>query len=806
MPAPVSPQTPIGSQPDSLPGGFDAPLAVRALEAAGTGVCIADARRPMLPLVWANEAFSARTGLPREEIAGGSCRMLQWADTDSAELGALLAGVREGESPVLELKHRRRRIGGSSRISLSPVIDADGVLTHLIGVHEGAGTEAEPAAATHDALTGLPNRTVLQDRLDQALGRLRRRGGTVGVLFLDVDGLKQINDRYGHDAGDGFLRELPSRLRSALRADDTVARLSGDEFVILLEDCGGEAGAVRVAERVLRAFERPFTLGDETLALRVSVGIAVTEAHDERAADLLTNADVAMYRAKQSGGDGLALFDSSLRARANERVSLARDLRAAIGTDQLSLHYQPIVDLASQRVTSVEALVRWKHPARGQVPPDEFVRLAEDTGVIVELGRWVLERACTEFAAALDQAGDKRIELAVNLSPRQLADLGLPVLLREIMARTGLGRGRVALEITETALTDDADHPADRLWALKQEGVRIVLDDFGSGYSSLGHLRRFPIDAIKIDRSFVEGLGTQSRDAAIVGAILPMARALDLDVVAEGVENESKLAHLYALGCRQAQGYLFARPAPMADIAPLVHKAGSTSANRPAHPELDSHQASFKAALVAGDADEAGRVIAETIGSGLDGLAVQAQVIGPALAYIGDEWELGRLGVADEHLATAIAERALAMVFDSMRGVSVQRRGAVVLAAVEGEHHVLGLRMASDALGAAGFGTVYLGANVPEQSLLTAVSRHSPLAVCLTATVPAGTRALVAVARKLRSRYPGMDVIAGGPAVPAAAMRRSGVQVAESVEDAVKLVERAASASTAGAGGLAAAG
>ena len=251
MPAPVSSQEPIGSEPDSLPGGFDAPLAVRALEAAGTGVCIADARRPMLPLVWANDAFSARTGLPREEIAGGSCRMLQWADTGSAELGALLAGVRDGESTVLELKHRRRRIGGRSRISLSPVIDAEGVLTHVIGVHEGADTEAgsgpSASAGNHDPLTGLPNRMVLQDRLGQALGRLRRRGGTVGVLFLDVDGFKHINDRYGHDAGDGFLREVPSRLRSALRSDDTVARLNGDEFVILLEDCGGDAGALRVA-------------------------------------------------------------------------------------------------------------------------------------------------------------------------------------------------------------------------------------------------------------------------------------------------------------------------------------------------------------------------------------------------------------------------------------------------------------------------------------------------------------------------------------------------------------------------------
>ncbi|HEX5908840.1 MAG TPA: EAL domain-containing protein, partial [Thermoleophilaceae bacterium] len=801
---------PLGSEPDPLPGGFDTSLAVRALQAAGTGVCIADARRPMLPLVWANEAFSDRTGLPLDEIAGGSCRMLQWADTDSAGLGDLLQELREGGSPVVELKHRRRRHGGTSRLSLSPVTDAEGVLTHLIGVHEGAGTAADtqpaPAVMNHDALTGLPNRVVLRDRLGQALGRLRRREGTVGVLFLDVDGFKQINDRYGHGAGDEFLREVPERLRSALRADDTVARLGGDEFVILLEDCGGEVGALQVAERVLQAFEKPFSLGDETLALRVSMGIAVTETSDESADQMLTNADVAMYRAKHAGGDGLAVYDTTLRARANERLGLARDLRAAIGTDQLSLHYQPIVDLGTERVISVEALVRWDHPVRGRVAPDEFVRLAEETGIIVELGRWVLERACTEFAAALDEAGDRRIELAVNLSPRQLADLGLPALLRDVMARTGLGPGRVALEITETALTQESDSPADRLWALKQEGVRIVLDDFGSGYSSLGHLRRFPIDAIKIDRSFVDGLGTQSRDAAIVGAILPMARALDIEVVAEGVESETKLAHLYALGCRHAQGYLFARPAPMAEIAPLVRRAGSTAADRVTHPELSAHQSRFKAALAAGDAEEAGKAIRAALAAGFDGLAVQAQVIGPALHYIGDEWELGRMGVADEHLATAIAERSLAMVFEAMQAGTIEKRGRVILAAVEGEHHVLGLRMTSDALSAAGFDVVYLGADVPEDSLLKAVARHNPQAVCLTATVPAGARAIVAAGRRLISRHPDLRVVAGGPAVPTSALRRSGVHVAESVEEAVSMVERGATTPVVGANGLAAAG
>ena len=614
----------------------------------------------------------------------------------------------------------------------------------------------------------------------------------MGVLFLDVDGFKQINDRYGHGAGDEFLREVPERLRSALRADDTVARLGGDEFVILLEDCGGEVGALQVAERVLQAFEKPFTLGEETLALRVSMGIAVTETADESADQMLTNADVAMYRAKHAGGDGLALFDTTLRARANERLGLARDLRAAIGTDQLSLHYQPIVDLGTKRVTSVEALVRWDHPVRGQVAArrvrapgrgDRDHRGAGPLGPGARLHR--VRRRAGPGGRPPHRAG--REPLA--------APAGRPGPARA--AARGHGPHRPGPGPRGAGDHRDRADPGVRLPRRPPVGAQAGGRADRAGRLRVGVLlagppRRFPIDAIKIDRSFVDGLGTQSRDAAIVGAILPMARALDLEVVAEGVESESKLAHLYALGCRHAQGYLFARPAPMSEIAPLVRQAGSAAADRAAHPELSAHQSRFKAALAAGDAEEAGKTIRAALAAGFDGLAVQAQVIGPALHYIGDEWALGRMGVADEHLATAIAERSLAMVFEAMQAGAAEKRGRVVLAAVEGEHHVLGLRMTSDALSAAGFDVVYLGADVPEDSLLKAVARHSPQAVCLTATVPAGARAIVAAGRRLISRHPDLRVVAGGPAVPTSALRRSGVHVAETVEEAVAMVQQGA--------------
>ncbi|MGI8845079.1 MAG: EAL domain-containing protein, partial [Thermoleophilaceae bacterium] len=799
MPSP-SPSAVAAEDPHGFPDGFDAPLAIKALEATGMGVCIADARRPRFPLVWANEAFAESTGYPRPEIAGGSCRILQWPGVDPSQLAEVLASLGDGAAGEVTLQHRHGGRGSSSRVFFSAVCDSAGTLTHLIGVQEaieaGASRLDAWAVANHDPLTGLPNRAVLIDRVGQALRRLARRGGTVGLMFLDFDGFKQVNDRFGHEAGDAFLCDVPARLATALRTEDTVVRLGGDEFVVLCQDLGGERGAAAVAERVLQAFEPPFVLGDERVCVRASVGVALANSSEETPDELLANADMAMYRAKQQGGDGFEIFDCSLRERANERVGLARDLRAAIGTDALTLHYQPIVDLGTQRVVSVEALLRWNHPERGEVGPDEFVPLAEDTGIIVELGRWVLDRACTEFSEALRDVGDRRIELAVNLSPRQLADAGLPAALEQIMERTGLGPGRLALEITETALTENGDGPAERLWALKQLGTRIVLDDFGSGYSSIGHLRRFPIDVIKIDRSFIAGLGTQSRDAAIVGAILPMARALDLNVVAEGVETEGKLAHLYALGCRQAQGFLFARPAPMAEIAELVKAAGSAEAHRPVRPGLRIHQSRFRGALLAGDADQADSVVRAALLEGFDGLAVQADVIGPALHHIGDEWAMGHLRVADEHLATAIAERALATVFEAMRAANAQSRGRVVLAAVEGEHQVLGLRMTSDALSACGYEVTYMGADVTGASLLTAVARYAPTVVCLTATIPSTSRTVAAIVRRLRSRYPEMGVVVSGPAVPLAA-GRSGAVVATSVEHAVELVRSGGAAAEA---------
>jgi diguanylate cyclase (GGDEF)-like protein len=767
----------------------DGPLPMRALEATPTAVCIADVRSVGMPLTWVNEAFARAAGTTRSDLLGSGRQ--------------LITGHAAAPEAVLEMS-RALGAGRSWRLAvadprldlvLSPVRDPSGATTHVIGVQDEAAQvraahrEAQ-RLADQDPLTGLANRSALMERLRQAVARRDRHGGTIALLFLDLDYFKQVNDVFGHDAGDSLLQQVPERLRAAVRAEDTVARLGGDEFVLLCEDVEGEAAAAVIGQRVMEAFGEPFRVRDETFSGSVSVGIVLADSPGHTADTLLANADAAMYRAKQAGGGCFELFDSELRARVEGRVALARDLRHALNTDQLSVHYQPIVDMGSQRIVAVEALARWDHPERGSVPPAEFIPIAEETGVIVELGRWVLERACQEMTEALATPEGARVQLAVNLSPRQLADSGLPEAVSAALERTGVAPARLQLEITETALTREGDAPEERLWALKQLGVSIVLDDFGSGYSSIGHLRRFPIDAIKIDRSFVAGLGTRSPDAAIVGALLPMARALSLDVVAEGVETEDKLAHLYALGCRHAQGFFFAHPAPAAEVAPMV-AAGELGVPRPVRAALKPHQTRFKTALAAGDAAGATTAVRAALASGASGIAVQEDVIGPSLRWIGEEWEQGRLSVADEHLATAIAERVLGFVFEAVRDDRRPGAGRVVLAAPEGEHHVLGLRMTADALSASGFDVVYLGPDVPEEAFLAAIQRHSPDIVFLTATMSTTARRLVSLARRLTSRDAEIRVIAGGPAVPVAAMLRLGAEVAESVDQALQLVEPA---------------
>ena len=416
--------------------------------------------------------------------------------------------------------------------------------------------------AFHDTLTGLPNRALLDDRLGQALARRERRPLEIAVLFLDIDRLKWVNDSLGHAAGDQLLVTAAHRLTAVLRPGDTVARFGGDEFVVLCDDVGGECEALVVAERLREALAAPFHLRDREIGLTASIGIALASSSTHDSPDaLLRDADAAMYRAKERGRDRVELFDDQMRSRAVARLETESMLRRAMDRDELRVHYQPVIDLSTDRIIGVEALVRWEHPDRGTVGPSEFITVAEDTGIIVNLGAFVLREACMQVARWNSRAPDRPpLTVSVNLSAHQLRSRGLREMVAGALDRSGLAPRLLCLEITETALVEDADASRTALDALKDLGVTLAVDDFGTGYSSLLYLRRFPVGVLKIDRSFVIGLGTSAEDTAIVSGVIGLARALGLLAVAEGVETSEQVARLRELGCPLAQGYHWSTP------------------------------------------------------------------------------------------------------------------------------------------------------------------------------------------------------------------------------------------------------
>ena len=415
--------------------------------------------------------------------------------------------------------------------------------------------------AYHDTLTGLPNRALLLDRLDQILVRHQPDRPATAVLLLDLDNFKLINDSLGHHVGDGLLIAVGKRLAETVHAGDTVARLGGDEFVVLIPEVESPAQAATVADRISNALRQPFTIGGRQVVVSTSIGIAVSDANGDRPERLLRGADLALYRAKDSGRARYALFDPGMEASAIERMELESDLRLAITRDELQLHYQPIVSLDSRRILGWEALLRWHHPERGMIPPVAFIPVAEETGLIVPIGRWVLQTACREARHWLDFDGKPRT-MSVNVSARQFHDPGLVDDIAQVIQSTGVPPHCLKLEITESAVMHDAEAACRTLQQMKQLGIQIAIDDFGTGYSSLSYLKRFPVDTLKIDRSFVDGLGHDAQDTAIVRSVVALAKTLELSVTAEGVETPSQEAQLRLLGCDFGQGYLFGRPTP----------------------------------------------------------------------------------------------------------------------------------------------------------------------------------------------------------------------------------------------------
>jgi diguanylate cyclase (GGDEF)-like protein/PAS domain S-box-containing protein len=532
-----------------------------------------------------NPAAERMFGYRADETVGRAVSILM-ADPPRGECPPALGGRRSGEAQVISQPAEfvaRDKHGTTFPVELTVSeawIGGRRVFTQMVrDIRERKAFETMLARqALHDPLTGLANRTLLVERVDHALARASRRPGEAALLFLDLDHFKVINDSLGHAAGDQLLCLVAEQLTSLVRPADTVARFGGDEFVILCEQVPDERGPVAIAERIAARLRAPFRVAGTEVVVSASVGVAFVDETTFDGDSLLRDADSAMYRAKARGRDRFEIFDQELRARVIDRLEIEQGLRRAIEHDELRLHFQPELSLLDGRVVGVEALLRWEHPSRGLLRPAQFLDVAEETGLIVPIGSWVIAEAHRQATRWADATGSPPT-VWVNLSARQLtAD---PMLV-ETVARTlreGDPRVTLGVEITEDALISDPATATATTIALRALGVRVSIDDFGTGYSSLSYLKQFPAQALKVDCSFVSGLGADAKDTAIITAVLGLGRALGLDVVAEGVETAEQAAILRCLGCSIAQGYHFARPLPGAEVGPFM--ATRTAAARP---------------------------------------------------------------------------------------------------------------------------------------------------------------------------------------------------------------------------------
>lgn len=517
---------------------------------------------------------------------------------DLARAEALL--IQAGDSPETNIVSELRlcRADGSWRsceVILRNMVDEPGVEGVVITYHditERKAFENQLAhQAFHDSLSGLPNRALFMDRLGRALARAQRHDYMVAVLFLDLDNFKVINDSLGHQAGDELLKNVTQRLISHARPEDTVARLGGDEFTLLLENLTDIAEATTVAGRITEALQSPIILQGYEMFVTASIGIAVSVGGYGDADALLRDADIAMYQAKNAGKAHHVVFDRSMNHHAMERLELEAELRQAIDNGELRVHYQPIMTLDTGKVSEVEALVRWEHPRRGLVPPSKFIPLAEETGLIAALGQWVLREACHQAAAWHAQYPDQEpLIISVNLSAKQLQHADLVGQVAEVLRESGLPPQCLKLEITESVMMANVDATIAKLYQLKELGLSLAVDDFGTGYSSMAYLSRFPIDTLKIDRSFVNRMGRQSEDDAIVRAIVNLAKTLNLRITSEGIETSEQLAELQALGCDHGQGYLFARPLTTAAVSAFL-SASNLAHEAPVPPEQPASKA-----------------------------------------------------------------------------------------------------------------------------------------------------------------------------------------------------------------------
>ena len=553
----------------------DLMLRDRAIESSVSAICITDNLASDNPIVYVNPAFERITGYSSQEVLGRNPRLLQGTDLAQPELIAVRAALHDQRPCHVVLRNYRK--DGSmywNELNIAPVRNDAGMVTHYIGVHtdiSDAKTHQDELArqANHDSLTGLPNRNLLWDRIDRACARTQRYGDFAAVAFLDLDNFKVVNDSLGHSLGDHLLRAVAQRLQSSLRAMDTVARLGGDEFVLVLSDQKGEPSVSGELQRIVESFSQPFAVDGRDVFITASVGVALYPQDAKDPETLMKSAELAMYRAKESGRNGYQLYTAEMQTRVTERLALEGKLRRALERGEFSLHYQPQVDLRSKRIFGVEALIRWNQPDLGMVSPAKFIPLAEETGLIVPIGAWVVRTACRQCKAWQD-AGLPPVTVAVNISARQFREKNLLQVVAQILTETGLNPRQLELEITESVIMHDAQQIIASLQAFRDMGVKLSVDDFGTGYSSLSYLKRFPVDRLKIDQSFVHDLGSDADDAAIAQAVITLGHTMGLRVIAEGVETPEQLAFLRRHECDEMQGYLFGKPMPADEFAKLL--------------------------------------------------------------------------------------------------------------------------------------------------------------------------------------------------------------------------------------------
>lgn len=550
-------------------------LRERAIEACANAIIITSATGPAFVVEYVNSAFERITGFSVAETIGRPLYLLQERDADT-DAGGELQLAMQGKYEAHAVMHTYRADGSVfwSDLYLSPVKDEAGLVNHFViaqyDITETKRYEAElEFQANRDALTGLANRNLLRDRLNHAIAFAGRNQQSVWLVFVDLDQFKFVNDTLGHRAGDLLLQEIGERLLGAVRESDTVARLGGDEFVLVLSEHADSALSPLIIQRIMEAVAQPMTVEQHAFFLTSSIGVAVYPNDGSDPDQLLKHADIAMYRAKESGRNNFQFYTPAMNERSLERLRLEGALRSAIENDEFVLHYQPQVDLRTGQIVGMEALLRWQHPEMGMVAPGRFITLAEETGLIVPIGAWVVATACRQNKAWQD-AGLGMLRMSVNLSARQFAQQDLVASIEAVLRQTGLNPTYFEVELTESLVMTDVERAIETLDNLHHLGVFLSIDDFGTGYSSLSYLKRFPIDILKIDQSFVRDISLDPDDAAIVLSIISLAHSLRMGVIAEGVETAEQLAFLQRHGCDQMQGYYFSRPVPAAAFEKLL--------------------------------------------------------------------------------------------------------------------------------------------------------------------------------------------------------------------------------------------